>query len=71
MTLLERDQARIIDKLRLRGTLFESLIRDPDGWAYADSFTDSPNLMRFAMDVRAALAIEGWVPPVQHPRSRG
>jgi hypothetical protein len=55
----------IIDRLHLRGTLFERLIREPDGWAHPECFADSPGLMRFAMDLRLALAQEGWRPPTR------
>jgi hypothetical protein len=59
----ERQDAALIDKFRLRGTLFEQLLQDPQGWADPNGLQDSPNLQRYAMDVRRAFVVEGWLPP--------
>ena len=48
----ERRLTQLIDKFDLRGSLFEQLIREPEGWAQPDRLQDSPSLQRFAMDVR-------------------
>lgn len=58
-------QKQIIDKLGLRGTLLEQLVMRPDVLTDPQGYVDSPSLMRFAMDVRRALATEGWQPPVR------
>ena len=62
-------QRQIIDKLGLRGTLLEQLVMRPDVLTDPQGYVDSPSLMRFAMDVRRALASEGWQPPVRHRAS--
>ena len=59
----ERRQSDLVAKFGLRGSLFEQLIREPEGWADPDSLQDSPSLQRYAMDVRRALMLEGWEPP--------
>ncbi len=55
---------RLINRLHLGGTLFERLIKHPKDWACPETFEDSPELMRYAMDLRQALVSEGWEPPV-------
>lgn len=59
----DRREAELIDKFGLRGSLFEQLIREPEGWAHTENLRDSPNLQRYAMDVRQALEHEGWQAP--------
>ena len=59
----DRQDALLIDKFRLRGTVFEQLIQHPQVWADPNGLQDSPNLQRYAMDVRRALVLEGWLPP--------
>jgi hypothetical protein len=56
-------QAKIIHKLGLQGTLLEQLVLTPGVLSDPESYMDSPSLMRFAVDVRRALATEGWYPP--------
>ena len=56
-------QAKIIRKLGLRGTLLEQLVLTPGVLSDPELYMDSPSLMRFAVDVRRALAAEGWYPP--------
>ena len=58
-----QSQEKIIAKLGLRGTLLEQLVLTPGFLSNPDSYMDSPSLMRFALDVRRALASEGWPPP--------
>ena len=60
----DRRQTQLIDKFGLRGSLFEQLIREPEGWADLERLQDSPNLQRYAMDVKLALEHEGWQAPV-------
>jgi hypothetical protein len=60
-------QKQIIEKLGLQGTLLEQLVMQPGVLSDPEGYVESPSLMRFAMDVRRALAIEGWRP--QEPRS--
>lgn len=50
----------IIEKLGLRGTLLEQLVRQPGALRNPERYVESPSLMRFAMDVRRALNAEGW-----------
>jgi len=69
MGLADRRQTQIIDKFGLRGSLFEQLIREPDGWAHLERLQDSPNVQRYAMDLKLALEHEGWQAPVPRPRS--
>jgi hypothetical protein len=59
----DRLEAMLIDKFRLRGTLFEQLLQHPHVWANPDRLQDSPNLHRYAEDVRRAFVVEGWLPP--------
>ena len=59
----DRKDAALIDKFRLRGTLFEQLLQHPQEWADPNLLNDSPNLQRFAMDVRRVFVVEGWLPP--------
>ena len=61
-------QERIIAKLGLRGTLLEQLVLTPGVLTDPERYMDSPSLMRVAVDVRRALASEGWCPP---PASAG
>jgi hypothetical protein len=56
-------QAKIIRKLGLQGTLLEQLVLTPGVLSNPEQYMDSPSLMRFALDVRRALATEGWCPP--------
>jgi hypothetical protein len=56
-------QAKIIRKLGLQGTLLEQLVLTPGVLSDPELYMDSPSLMRFAVDVRRALAAEGWCPP--------
>lgn len=53
-------QAEIISRLGLRGTLLERFVLTPGALSDPDGLMDSPSLMRFAMDVRRALTSEGW-----------
>lgn len=62
-------QMQIIAKLGLRGTLLEQLVLTPGALANPEEYMESPSLMRFAVDVRRALASEGWSP--QLAASRG
>lgn len=55
-------QEQIIERLGLRGTLLEQLVRRPGALTDPENYVESPSLMRFAMDVRRALASEGWEP---------
>jgi hypothetical protein len=55
-------QKQIIEKLGLRGTLLEKFVMQPGVLSDPEGFVESPSLMRFAMDVRRALATEGWLP---------
>lgn len=59
----DRQDAMLIDKFRLRGTLFEQLLQHPQVLADPTRWQDSPNLQRYAMDVRRAFEVEGWLPP--------
>lgn len=59
----DRRQAELIEKFGLRGSLFEQLIREPEGWAHPESLQDSPNVQRYAMDFKQALEHEGWQAP--------
>jgi hypothetical protein len=68
MGSIDRRHRGIIDRLELGGTLFERLIRDPEGWANPEALSDSPTLIRYAMDVRQALVLEGWRPPEPNDR---
>jgi hypothetical protein len=64
-------QEKIIAKLGLRGTLLEQLVLTPGFLTDPERYTDSPSLMRFAIDVGRALATEGWSPtPAKPNRSR-
>jgi hypothetical protein len=63
-------ERQLISKLHLGGTLFERLIKHPEDWANPETFEDSPDLMRYAMDVRQALVLEGWQPPTQPSRRK-
>ena len=58
-------QAQVIEKLGLRGTLLEQLVMSPGALKHPERYVDSPSLMRFAMDVQAALKREGWQPPTR------
>ena len=49
-------QLELINKLGLRGTMLEQLVLTPGAMSRLDQVTDSPSLMRFALDVRRALA---------------
>jgi hypothetical protein len=62
-------QTQLIDKFGLRGSLFEQLIREPEGWAHLDQLQDSPNVQRYAMDLKLALEHEGWQAPLPGPLS--
>ena len=53
-------QEEIITKLGLRGTLLEQLVLKPEFLSNPERYMDTPSLMRFAVDVRRALATEGW-----------
>lgn len=71
MPLAERRQTQLIDRFGLRGSFFEQLILEPEGWANTDRLQDSPNLQRYAMDVRQAFEHEGWQAPLLvEPSSR-
>lgn len=59
----DRHETTLIEKFRLRGTLLEQLLQHPNGWADPTRLNDSPNLQRYAMDVRQAFVVEGWLPP--------
>jgi hypothetical protein len=61
-------QAQLIAKLGLRGTLLEQLVLTPGLLNDPDRYLDSPSLMRFAVDVRRALASEGWCPAAAAPK---
>jgi hypothetical protein len=51
-----RAQLELIEKLGLRGTMLEQLVLTPGAIDNLEQATDSPSLMRFALDVRRALA---------------
>lgn len=57
------DQARIIARLGLSGTLLEQFVLTPGAISDPEGLIDSPSLMRFAMDVQRVMATEGWIPP--------
>jgi hypothetical protein len=61
-------QAEIIRKFGLRGTLLEQLVLQPGALSDPQGYVDSPSLIRFAIDVRRALASEGWEPLAGRPR---
>ena len=61
--------SEIIRRFNLSGTLLERLIEQPRRWTPA-SLNDSPDVMRYAMDLRQALLQEGWKPPVPLSRRR-
>lgn len=63
MAKIARSSDRLIEELRLRGTMFEKLILNPDGWSNSEWLAQSPELSRFAQDVRSAFSVEGWRPP--------
>jgi hypothetical protein len=52
--------------------LWEQLIAEPRVWADPAALSDTPALMRFAMDLRQALCAEGWTPrhPLRQRRGR-
>jgi hypothetical protein len=55
-------QERLIAKLGLKGTLLEQFVLAPEAFTEPERYVESPSLMRFAMDVRRAIADEGWRP---------
>jgi hypothetical protein len=59
---------RLIQELRLHGTMFEQLLLNPDGWSNSEWLARSPELNRYAQDVRSAFSVEGWRPPKQSIR---
>ena len=61
---------QLIEKLRLRGTLYEKLLMNPDDWSSNEWFADSPELSRYAQDVRQAFRHEGWKPASRSLRRR-
>jgi len=63
-------QARIIAKLGLKGTLLEQFVLAPEAFTEPERYVESPSLMRFAMDVRRALATEGWRPSIVRGNSK-
>jgi hypothetical protein len=71
MRLAERREMQLIEKFGLRGSFFEQLIMEPEGWVHTERLQDSPNVQRYAMDVRQALEHEGWrAPAVGHASRR-
>jgi hypothetical protein len=62
----------LVQRLGVTGTLWEQLIAEPRVWADPAALSDTPALMRFAMDLRQALCAEGWTPrhPLRQRRGR-